>query len=97
MRALPTPRQACGCDTRDGHVDPALDTDLMLGHGERSASCGDPLPHDVPGTTWFNGLYTQGPDTYCLCGHPNYMTCDANWTHGLLGHVVHAPELEVHR
>ena len=68
--------EPCGCPDRTDHVDPATDPVLGLAHGERSEMNGDPLPHDVPGTGDFNGLYSPSPDAYCLCGHPNYLTCD---------------------
>lgn len=75
--------EACGCPDRTGHVDPVLDTDLMIGHGERSALCDDPPPHDVPGTGGWNGVYMEIPDAYCLCGHPNHRTCVAVYEHGI--------------
>jgi hypothetical protein len=78
------PFQPCGCLDREDHVDPTLDPDLMLGHGERAERCGDAPPYEVPGTGGWNGLYIESPDGYCLCGHPNYMTCAGYWGHGLM-------------
>jgi hypothetical protein len=84
--------QPCGCPDREGHVNPVLDPDLGLGHGERNALCGDPLPHAVPGTGGWNGLYVESPDAYCLCGHPNYMTCVGQWEHGLASMTIYRVE-----
>ena len=65
----------CGCDDREGHVEPHIDPDLGLEHGERSALNDDPLPHLVPDSGYVinGGLY--GQDAYCLCGHPQYLSC----------------------
>lgn len=40
--------------------------------------------HPVPDTGGWNGLYTESPDMFCLCGHPNYMTCPM-WPRGDVG------------
>lgn len=55
------------------HIDPAPDWigDSPITHGES-----DRL---VPGSRRHNGLYWAGPDMYCLCGHPDFMTCPGMW------------------
>jgi hypothetical protein len=80
----------CGCSDLSGHVAPYVDPVLHIEHGERDALNGDPLPHTVPnsGGGW-NGLYTEWPDVYCLCGHPNYLTCEAWPAGGVMGLTVH--------
>lgn len=78
--------QPCGCTNREDHLDPILDVELLIGHGERSELCGDPPPYEVPGSSQvINGWLVTG-DAYCLCGHPNYLTCLA-WGegHGVYG------------
>lgn len=70
----------CGpeCWTPDEpHAEPVIDWigDWPLAHGESE--------RPVPGTDVFNGLYTPAPDAYCLCGHPNYMTCPRWISEGL--------------
>jgi hypothetical protein len=63
---------------------------LHIAHGERDEMNGDPPPHDVPGTGGWNGLYTASPDKFCLCGHPNYLTCEAHWNGGgVMGLTLH--------
>jgi hypothetical protein len=61
----------CGTEwcTGDLHREPEPDWigDMPIIHGESE------IP--VPGTGGWNGLYTESPDHYCLCGHPNYLTC----------------------
>lgn len=70
------PVLTCGCETDDGHVEPHVDPVLHLRHGERDPSDpDDPPPYFVPGTGGWNGLYNESPDAYCLCGHPNYLSC----------------------
>lgn len=83
--------ESCGCKSREGHVEPHVDPVLHVEHGERDALNGDPLPHGVPGTGGWNGLYTASPDAYCLCGHPNYATCEA-WAGGggVMGLTLHS-------
>jgi hypothetical protein len=68
----------CGpecCEQDKPHRDPAPDWigDYPVIHGESD--------DEVPGTRRFNGLYTEGPDMWCLCGHPNYLTCPG-WYRG---------------
>lgn len=65
--------ETCGCPNREGHAAPFIDPVLHLRHGERDSEC--PLPLDVPGTGGWNGVYHELPDVFCLCGHPNYLTC----------------------
>lgn len=70
------------------HAAPYVDPDLGLEHGERSTLNADPLPHDVPGTGGWNGLYNESPDTYCMCGHPNYLSCMAYLSGGGIGGAI---------
>lgn len=81
--------QVCGCESREEHVNPCLDVDLGIGHGERAERCGDPGPYEVPGTGGWNGVYTESPDIYCMCGHPGYTTC-SGWLggYGVMGVTV---------
>ena len=82
--------QPCGCDNRDGHAEPHVDPVLHIAHGERDDLNHDPLPHDVPGTGGWNGLYTESPDKFCLCGHPNYLYCEGHWNGGgVMGLTLH--------
>ena len=62
---VPVVTEPCGCPDRTGHAPPTFDLDLGLFHGERNPDV-DEAPWTVPGT-W---------DAYCLCGHPNYLTCE---------------------
>lgn len=82
--------EPCGCATREEHADPHVDPTLHIEHGERSELNNDPLPHDVPDTGGWNGTWTRSPDIYCLCGHPDYITCAA-WLagDGVLGLTLH--------
>jgi hypothetical protein len=68
--------EPCGCDDRERHVEPYVDAVLHVRHGERGCD-DDPQPWHVPGTESCLGFL----DAYCLCGHPNYMTCAA-WADG---------------
>lgn len=70
----------CGpdCPTPDAtHADPEWDWigDHPLAHGESERT--------VPGTGGWNGVYTESPDPYCLCGHPDYVTCPRRLTEGI--------------
>lgn len=72
---------ACGPDCMwpdRPHVEARIDWigDWPLAHGEDE-------DRTVPGTGGWNGLYTESPDNYCLCGHPNYMTCPRWITEGI--------------
>jgi hypothetical protein len=73
--------EPCGCADRTDHVAPCADPVLHIEHGERDGLNHDPEPHAVPGTGGWNGLYTASWDVYCLCGHPDYMSCEA-WANG---------------
>jgi hypothetical protein len=73
--------QVCGCDTRDGHAEPHVDPLFGIAHHGKRDPREDPPPHEVPGSGGWNGLYTESPDAYCLCGHPNYLSCYA-WATG---------------
>ena len=56
----------CGCTDGTLHVDPEIDWigNTPITHGE--------YERDVPGSdTHVRGCF----DAYCLCGHPNYLTC----------------------
>ena len=72
----------CGCDTDANHVEPHVDPVLGIEHGERAYD--DPQPHEVPSTRAWHGntqhpmSWQSSPDMYCLCGHPNYLTCGAD-------------------
>lgn len=80
--------ETCGCESRDGHVDPFEDPVLFLRHGERSYD--DPEPHYVPGSGIdYGGGYIGSPDAYCLCGHPNYLTCEERDGGGMTSVTVH--------
>lgn len=62
----------CGpnCPTPDApHREPEPDWigDTPILHGESD--------HLVPGTGGWNGRFSECPDSYCLCGHPNHLTC----------------------
>lgn len=64
----------CGCtDDYEGppHIDPQPDWigDWSITHGESD------IP--VPGSR----LGSVIPDAYCLCGHPNYLSCPG-WFNG---------------
>ena len=78
----------CGCIDLSDHVAPHVDPVLHIAHGERD-DC-DPEPRDVPGTGGWNGLYTASPDKFCLCGHPNYATCQAWPSGGVMGLTMHS-------
>jgi hypothetical protein len=77
----------CGPDCRFPdleHREPELD---WIGN--------DPVEHGesdnpVPGTGGWNGLYTQSPEAYCLCGHPNYLSCPRWATDGIGSWVIEA-------
>jgi hypothetical protein len=72
------------CDPDGPHVDAVVGWigDFPLTHGERDEMNGDPLPHDVPGTSYRVGGFVVAGDTYCLCGHPNYLTCPGAFGEG---------------
>lgn len=63
--------------------EPAWIGDMPVMHGESEQ-------HQVPGTGGWNGLYTASPDAYCLCGHPNYMTCPKWLSEGIAGWTIEA-------
>lgn len=68
------------------HLAPEVDWigDWPLTHGESERA--------VAGTGGFNGVYTESPDPYCLCGHPNYLTCPAAFGEGsVMGMEVEKP------
>lgn len=54
--------------------------DAPVMHGESD--------HPVPSTGGWNGLYTASPDMYCLCGHPNYLTCPYWISDGILSWTI---------
>jgi hypothetical protein len=62
-----------------GHVSSYVDPVLHIAHGERDRLNDDPEPHTVPDTG----------DAFCLCGHPNYLTCEAWPLGGVMGLTVH--------
>lgn len=68
------------------HAEPIIDWigDSPLAHGESE--------RPVPGTGGWNGLYNESPDAYCLCGHPNYLTCPRGWTEGIASWAIEASE-----
>jgi len=74
----------CGphCPTPDApHRDPEPDWigNMPIYHGESD--------HPVPDTGGWNGLYTESPEMFCLCGHPNYLMCPIFWDGGGIGGV----------
>ncbi len=74
--AGPQPR-LCGpdCPTPDLlHIDAEPDWigDYPVMHGESD--------REVPASKVHNGLYWQGPEMYCLCGHPAYQMCPGWWS-----------------
>lgn len=72
-----------GCpDPGEPHREPEPDWigDEPLLHGESE--------RPVPGTGGFNGFYTVIPDAYCLCGHPNYVTCPKWLTDGIASWTI---------
>ncbi len=62
----------CGPDCQSPdvpHLDPEPDWigDFPVMHGESD--------RPVPGSGHYLYGFYSGDDAYCLCGHPNYMTC----------------------
>jgi hypothetical protein len=55
--------------------------DWPVTHGESE--------HEVPDSCHFNA--TEGPEAYCLCGHPVYYSCPAAWGEGSIS------GMEIHR
>ncbi|MCW2767575.1 MAG: hypothetical protein JWO11_3534 [Nocardioides sp.] len=75
----------CGpdCLTPDmAHRNPEPDWigDYPVMHGESD--------HEVPDSRHFNGLYTEGPEAYCLCGHPMYQSCPGWYGGGGIGEMI---------
>lgn len=73
----------CWCPD-EVHAEPEIDWvgDMPLAHGESERA--------VPGSGFDYGSFRGGPDMYCLCGHPNYMTCPRWMTEGLTSWEVNA-------
>lgn len=83
-----SPRRSCGCPLNaPDHAEPHVDPVLYIEHGERSEMNDDPLPHFVPGTG--GSERWQSPDAYCLCGHPNYLTCERLEGWGVVDLTLH--------
>lgn len=76
----------CGCSLDAlGHVEPEPDWignwPIMHGESERP----------VPGTSHMICGFASLPNAYCLCGHPNYLTCPEAFGDGsILGYEVEA-------
>jgi hypothetical protein len=74
----------CWCpDTPHREPEPDWIGDWPIMHGESE--------HPVPGTRRrLTDYYTTGPDMYCLCGHPNHLTCPESTGEGsVLGMEIH--------
>jgi hypothetical protein len=82
---MTTHLQLCGpgCTVPDlPHREPEPDWigDHPVMHGESETP--------VPGTGGWNGVYTELPDAYCLCGHPIYFTCPHWLDGGIFGMTI---------
>jgi hypothetical protein len=85
------PERLCGpdcCVPNEPHIDPEPDWignyPVMHGESERP----------VPGTGGWNGVYNASPDMYCLCGHPNDMTCPEQISGGIGGMTIDPADSE---